>query len=116
MLPTIADGVEIGDSRLAGMLASLSATDGLKLGDTTDVLTELIYLSITQGVKIGDSPVLAMLASLSLAEGIKAGDTSAIAGISKALLIWLFAQPYFDVSMEAKPYYDVSVRAGIGGE
>lgn len=116
MLPTIADGLEIGDSGLVGMLASLSATSGLKLGDATDILTELVYLSITQGVKIGDSPVLAMLASLSLAEAVKAGDTRAIAGISKALLIWLFAQPYFDVSMEAKPYYDVLVKTRIGGE
>jgi len=72
----LSDGTKLGDSPLINILASLGITDGLTFGDTTLKLVKLLTLS--DGVKIADAGQLSALMNVSISDGMKLGDVPMI--------------------------------------
>lgn len=84
---SLTDGVKLGDALSQLSTISVSITDGTKLGDANAIeLTGVgFYLYLTEGLKLGDTPLVSFLASLQLSDGTKLGDSELLSMVANLL-------------------------------
>ncbi len=83
----VADGVKLGDVTLAELVEAiiyLSITDGLKVGDSP-LASMMASLQISDGIKLSDLALGAIVYSLLIQDGIKLGDVLTLIRTSPAI-------------------------------
>jgi hypothetical protein len=78
------DGIKIGDSKLAELIAGLSKTDGVKVGGSL-LISMVSEILKTDGVKLDESILIETLAELIRTDGFKVGDSRLITALAELI-------------------------------